>query len=229
MGDRDYYIILGVSRTESPAGIQEAFRRLAKKYHPDLGGPESIDTFREIARAYEILSDPEQRRMYDQTLSGAEMFSRPEPLTQTARRATYQPEPLVPQPMSILHDFQTIRPSFDALFDRIFRNFTGIGVTKAERLQDLNIEVILTPMEAVRGLMVPICVPVFRNCQSCQGTGRERLFPCVACAGQGMIEDYESVSVRIPPMVRDGSVIELPLAGLGLRNFYLRVYIRISG
>lgn len=227
MATRDYYIVLGVSRTESSAGIREAFRKLAKKYHPDLGGPESTDTFQEIARAYEILSDPEQRKTYDQTLSGSERLLRAEPLKTAHRQHTYRAEPLVPEPMSIIHDFQTIRPSFDALFERIFRNFSGIGATKAERLPDLNVEVILTPREAAIGAVAPIAVPVFRACRSCDGTAREWLFPCVSCRGQGMIEDHETVSVRIPAMVRDGSVIELPLAGLGLHNFYLRLHIRI--
>jgi molecular chaperone DnaJ len=227
MVKKDYYIILGVSRSESSAGIHEAFRKLAKKYHPDLGGAETTETFREIAQAYETLSDPEQRRTYDQTLRRQGVL-RSEPLGAT-RQPRYQPEPLVPQPMSILHDFQTIRPSFDALFDRILRNFSGIGVTKAERIEDLNIEVILTPLEAARGVVAPIEVPVFGTCWTCQGTGREWLFPCLACGGQGMIEEHEVVSVRIPPGVRDRSVIEMPIEGLGIHNLYLRLRIRISG
>jgi molecular chaperone DnaJ len=229
MVKKDYYIILGVSRSESSAGIHEAFRRLAKKYHPDLGGPETKEKFREIAQAYETLSDPAQRRTYDQTLRRRESVLRSEPLEEVRRQPKYQPEPLVPQPMSILHDFQTIRPSFDALFDRILRNFSGVGVTKAERIEDLNIEVILTPPEAARGVVAPIEVPVFGTCWTCQGTGREWLFPCPACGGQGMIEEHEVVSVRIPPGVRDRSVIEMPIEGLGIHNFYLRLHIRISG
>jgi hypothetical protein len=62
--------------------------------------------------------------------------------------------------MSILHDFETIRPSFDALFDRVLRNFTGIEVPKGERIEDLNIEVVLSPLEAARGVVAPIGVPV---------------------------------------------------------------------
>jgi DnaJ-class molecular chaperone len=229
MVKRDYYIILGVSRSESPAGIHEAFRKLAKQYHPDLGGPEMTETFREIAQAYEILSGPEQRKTYDQTLRRRESLFRPEPLEEVTRQPRYQPEPLVPEPMSILHDFQTIRPSYDALFDRLLRNFSGIGVPKAERIEDLNIEVILSPVEAAGGVVAPIEVPVFGTCWSCQGTGRDWLFPCMACGGQGMIEEHETVSVRIPPGIRDRSVIELPIEGLGIHNFYLRLHIRISG
>jgi molecular chaperone DnaJ/curved DNA-binding protein len=130
--------------------------------------------------------------------------------------------------MSILHDFQTIRPSFDALFDRMLRNFTGIEVSKGERIEDLNVEVVLSPPEAARGVLAPIGVPVFRPCSLCSGSGRDWLAPCMACGGQGMIEQEMTVSVRIPPMVRDRTVIEVPIEGLGIHNFFLRLHIRIS-
>ena len=80
MVKKDCYIVLGVSRSESPAGIHEAFRKLAKKYHPDFGGPEATEKFREIAQAYEVLSNPAQRRTYDQTLRREEGFSQAERL-----------------------------------------------------------------------------------------------------------------------------------------------------
>ena len=226
---RDYYIILGVARSESTAGIREAFRRLAKTFHPDLGGAEATATFQEIAQAYEILSDPEQRRSYDQTLRQDEGLASPASWEPSITPGSYRPEPLVPRPMSVLRDFQTIRPSYEALVDRVLRNFTGVGVTKSERLEDLNIEVILTPLEAASGVTAPIEVPVFRTCTSCYGTGREWLFPCMGCGGQGIIEEHENVAVRIPSGVPDRSVIELPIEGLGIHNFYLRLHIRISG
>ena len=229
MVTKDYYIILGISRTESSSGIHEAFRKLAKKYHPDRSGPEATETFQEIAQAYEVLSDPERRRTYDRTLVPRERPRWSEPLVQSRPEGRYPAEPLVPTPMSILHDFQTVRPSLDALVDRFLRNFTGLRVAKGERIEDLNIELILTPMEAATGVIAPIEVPVFRTCRSCRGMGRDWLFPCAACAGGGMIEDHEIVSVRIPPMVRDRSILELPIAGLGIHNLYLRLHIRISG
>jgi DnaJ-class molecular chaperone len=228
MVKRNYYVILGVSRSESPAGIHEAFRKLAKKYHPDMGGPEATETFQEIAQAYEILSDPEQRRTYDQTLRQEEIFFRSTTPEQARRHEGYPSEPFVPQPMSILHDFQTIRPSFDALFDRMLRNFTGIGMPKGERIEDLNIAVVLSPLEAARGAVAPIGVPVFHICSLCRGSGRDWLLPCMACAGQGTIEEETTVSVRIPPGVRDRTIFEVPIEGLGVHNFFLRLHIRIT-
>jgi molecular chaperone DnaJ len=224
MVKRDYYIILGVSRSESPAGIHEAFRKLAKIYHPDSAGPESTETFQEIARAYATLSHAEQRRAYDETLR------RQEPVRRKEFDFPVQPlraEPLVPEPISI-YDFQTIRPSFGALFDRMERNFTGIDVPKGERIEDLDVEVILSPDEAARGVVAPIGLPVFQRCSLCSGSGRDWLFSCVACGGEGRVEREATVTVQIPPMVSDRSIIEIPLRGLGIHNFYLRLHIRIS-
>jgi DnaJ-class molecular chaperone len=84
-------------------------------------------------------------------------------------------------------------------------------------------------VEAATGVVAPIEVPVFRTCRSCHGTGREWPFHCVACMGLGMLEEHETVLVRIAPMVRDRSVIETSTGGFGIQNFYLRLHIRISG
>jgi DnaJ-class molecular chaperone len=130
--------------------------------------------------------------------------------------------------MSLLHGFETIRPSFAPLFDRFLRNFTGEGIPKGERLEDLNVEVILSPEEAVTGVTVPVGVPVFYTCPDCSGAGHTWLFSCVACNAEGTIESEETVNIRIPPMVRDRAVIKVPIHGLGIHNFYLRLHIRIA-
>ena len=62
---KDYYDILGVSRTASPAEIKQAFRKLAHQHHPDKGGGDE-QKFKEINAAYQVLSNPEKRRQYDQ-------------------------------------------------------------------------------------------------------------------------------------------------------------------
>jgi DnaJ-class molecular chaperone len=223
---KDYYLILGVSRGENFPGIQHAFRELAKRYHPDRAGPKETRRFQDIQEAYEILSNLEKRKLYNRELEQKEkMHSRPEPIL---HRSSSRPEPLIPEAMSVLHDFETIRPSFEPLFERFLRNFTGERVPKGERLESLNIEVILSPEEAAKGVAVPVAVPVFYNCRQCGGSGRDWLFPCVDCNAQGIIEEEETVRVCIPPMVADRAVIEVPIHGLGIHNFYLRLHIRIS-
>jgi curved DNA-binding protein len=64
---RDYYAILGISKTASPEEIKQAFRKLARKYHPDVnpGNKQAEARFKEINEAYEVLSDPDKRKKYD--------------------------------------------------------------------------------------------------------------------------------------------------------------------
>ena len=214
MATKDYYLILGVSRRENLRSVQEAFRELAKRYHPDRAGPQGTSRFQGIQEAYEILSNPEKRKLYNHNLEQDEIktHSRPEPIFS---RAASRPRALIPQPMSLLHDFETICPSFEPLFERFLRNFTGERVPKSERLESLNVEVILSPEEAARGVAVPIGVPVFYTCPQCGGSGRDWLFPCIDCNAQGMIEQEATVRIRIPPMIPDRAIIEMPIHGLG--------------
>jgi molecular chaperone DnaJ len=227
MARKDYYLILGVSRGENLRSIQEAFRELAKRYHPDRAGPQGTRRFQDVQEAYEVLSNPEKRKMYNHELEQEEIktHSWSEPIFS---RPPSRPEPLVPQPMSVLHDFETIRPSFEPLFERFLRNFTGEGIPKGERLEALNVEVTLSPEETARGVSVPVVVPVFYTCPECSGSGRDWLFPCVTCNAQGIIEKEKTVRVYIPRMAPDRTVIEVPIHGLGIHNFYLRLHIRIS-
>ena len=122
----------------------------------------------------------------------------------------------------------TIRPSFEALRARVLRNFTGVGVPKGERVEGLNVEVILSPDEAWRGGVLRLGIPVFAPCTRCAGTGHTWGVACLACMGQGMSEQEKTVAVRIPPQVRHGTILEMPLRGLGLHNFYLRLHIAIT-
>jgi molecular chaperone DnaJ len=238
---KDYYFILGVPRTATARDILRAFRELAKLYHPDVAGPQGTASFQDIVEAYEILSDPERRRHYNHSLSAhvdvrpsappvGSARPQPEPLIpeQRSYRLYSQPEPMVPEPMSILHDFGTISPSFDALYDRLRRNFTGGETPKTERLESLTAEVRLSPYEALHGVMVPVGIPVFVHCAACDGSGREWLSLCLTCQGQGMIETEQTISVQLPPGVRDGTMIEVPLRRLGIHNFYLRLHMRVT-
>ena len=67
MNKKDYYEVLGVSKDASSADIKSAFRRLAKKYHPDVSKePDAAEKFKECQEAYAVLSDEQKRRQYDQ-------------------------------------------------------------------------------------------------------------------------------------------------------------------
>ena len=227
MEKKDYYLILGVSRSESGSGIHKAFRNLAMTYHPGRVGPEGTRRFQDITEAYRVLSDPQKRRDYNKSLHHAEKEIKIEPRSVKTYERT-EPEPLIPEPISIMRDFQAVRPSFEEMFDRLVRNFTGIRVPKGERIQELNVEVILTPDEASTGGIVSFAVPVFYTCPFCKGSGQDCPFPCIHCWEQGTVEDEKTVKVKISAMVKDGTIYEIPLKSLGIHNFHLRVHVRID-
>ena len=217
MTSKTYYMVLGVSRTESPHGIRAAYRDLAKRFHPDVAGAQATHAFQEIKQAYDVLSDPERRRSYNHELSRVEEEDRPAPQA--------RPGPIIRTPVEVLGKPDGILPSFDEAYDRFRRNFTGIDVPKSERLEGLNFEVLLTADEKARGCVVPVGIPVFERCPTCRGTGRDWVFPCISCHEQGMIEAEEIVHVRVPPNTLSGATFEVPLRGLGIHNFYLRLHV----
>jgi len=221
MERKTYYMILGVSSTESDKGIRAAYRDLAKRLHPDVAGAQATRSFQDVSEAYGVLSDPQRRREYNNKLRRAENGG-----GVAVRRSP--PEPLVREPVVILGSRDGVRPSFDAMYDRFLRNFTGIGVPKSEQLEGLNLEVLLTPEEASRGCVVPIGVPVFRRCPQCGGSGHDWVFSCLYCQQQGMIESEEQLRIQIPPMAPSGSIYEIPLRGLGIHNFWLRLHVIVE-
>ncbi len=112
--------------------------------------------------------------------------------------------------MSTFGAVASARPSFEAMYE------------------GLNIEVVLTHEEARQGCVLPVGVPAFRRCPYCGGYGRAGLFPCLSCQQQELIEDEEIIRVRIPAMARSGSIYEMPLQGLGIQNFYLRLHVFVE-
>jgi molecular chaperone DnaJ len=221
MAGKDYYLVLGVARSESPTGIRARYRDLVRTLHPDVAGAQSTGVFREVTEAYEVLADPVARRRYNRELAARE---RRRPIGSVAT-------PVAPRraaPVSLLAEPWAVRPSFDGLVDRLVRNFTGVEVPKAERSEGLTVEVILTPAEALRGVEVPLGVPVVHRCVECRGTGRVWLDWCASCEGEGAIATDRVIQIPIPAGVRSGSVIEGSLDGLGIHNLYVRLYVRIE-
>ena len=76
MEKKSYYVVLGVSRTETTSGIRAAYRDLVKKLHPDVAGASAVSAFREVTEAHEVLSDPSRRSEYDEQLSEIEQQDR---------------------------------------------------------------------------------------------------------------------------------------------------------
>ena len=206
MAKRNYYVVLGVASDETDQGVRAAFRDLAKRYHPDHVGPDGAGAFREVAQAYEVLGDPARRREYDESLR--------QPLPRAPR------ERLV-RDVSTRRDLVDVRPSEEALFGRFERNFTQ-AVPGGEGVDELDVEVAVSPEEAGKGARLRIGVPVFARCPRCAGRG------CTGCEGKGTVEGERPVAVDLPPMSGKGTTFVLPLDRLGVHNFYLRVRVRVD-
>lgn len=218
---KDYYKILGIEKTADEKQIKSAFRKLARKYHPDVNkAPESVTKFKEINEAYEVLSDSEKRQRYDSLGSNWQEGS------------NYTPPP----------GFENVHINFGEGGFGGFRNFNDFGETgglggfsdffeslfgefgphqsgqgqrthsrphpaaaqKQENLditQDLFLELedlIEKGTEAVR-------VGYPDKCTECEGRGSR----CYKCGGSGVVSVSKKLNIKIPDGIKEGSKIRL--------------------
>jgi molecular chaperone DnaJ len=222
---KSYYLTLGIPRNESVEGIRQAFREILKRYHPDRVGAERSRFFQEIVEAYHVLADPERRKDYDRGIYHEE-FGVDAGAAPASVDAASQED--LPQPLSILRRVAIKGAPFEAALARVSGSLTAAEPVAKEHCEGLNTAVILSPDEATHGGVVFLTVPSCSPCERCGGSGREGMFPCSLCDGEGLLEEQEKVRVHVPSNVGDGTVIEVALRGLGVHNFYLRLHIRIG-
>lgn len=225
---KSYYAILGISSSATEDEIRSAYRRLAKEFHPDHyeGGSE---IFREIQEAYAVLGDARRRYDYEQKISRAS-------IKKPYRPATYpEPEPLIPEKdpvdmgeISPVRSFQSFAPSFDEIFDWLWRNFSDLTPPKSDRIENLTLEVTLTPEQAHRGGSARIMVPARAVCPTCRGYGGVGPYECSRCAGEGAIFGEMPVSVSFPPGLARDHAVMIPLDRFGIRNTCITVLFRPS-
>jgi molecular chaperone DnaJ len=210
MAGKDYYQILGVSRNASEKEIKQAYRRLARKHHPDLNpGDKSAEAkFKEINAAYEVLSNPEKRKKYDQF---GEQWEYAEQFAKSGGQER------------VRWDFNRGGTTFEygdmSEFGDIFSSLfgdSGIGSRMKrglQRGQDIEspIEVILE--EAYHGSTRVIQLQTVEPCTACGGTGRVGNRVCTICNGAGGKVIPKRLEVKIPAGVRDGSRIRIAGGG----------------
>src|ERR1700738_5472314 len=136
---KNYYLILRLSPDASTDHIQSAYRRRALELHPDLSGYGS-DQFLELQEAYDVLSDPARREIYDREAEETLILRRHrgEPLTTAQPAARFDD-------ISLFRSFETFSPSLDEMFERLWSNFDLVTRPKAERLESLSGDVPLSP------------------------------------------------------------------------------------
>ncbi|HUA10822.1 MAG TPA: molecular chaperone DnaJ [Solirubrobacteraceae bacterium] len=240
----DYYKTLGVDKKASQEEIKKAYRKLARKYHPDRnqGDKDAEARFKEIGQAYDVLGDPDKRRQYD---TGTGSFATP---GQGAGFGGFQ-------------GFDFDSASMGDILSNLFGS-AGAGrrtrtATRAQRGADLEAEVSITFDQSISGAQVPLQLPMHQTCPTCGGTGAkpgttpvvcprcegrgietqgQGMFsisqpcsrcggagtiiedPCPTCSGSGAVRTVKRLRVNIPAGVREGSRVRIAGKGEGGRS-----------
>ena len=236
----DLYVILGLERGATPADVKRAYKRLARKYHPDInpGDHMAAAQFLQISEAYETLSDPDRRRHYDATGT----------IASRSEEQTFGFEGFDFSVRVSGADASTFGDLFaDVLFQREARRHNSA----AERGTDLHQSVTVSFRSAMRGAALPITVTRHEHCRTCKGLGRLnvaetrcphchgsgivksarghmvfskpcavcsgsghlRYVQCPTCAGQQVEVRTEPLTIEVPPGLADGVRIRIPGKG----------------
>ena len=235
----DYYEVLGVPRDADAKTIKNAFRQLARRYHPDISTePDAEQRFKEVAEAFGVLSDPARRASYDAQGSAGLAGATAEDLWGGI-------------------DFADVFGSRAAAFGSLFERLFGPAAAGPQRGQDVQLDLVIaldevltggnhavtirrpgpcprcagsgsgpgtaprrcpgcggTGQRAVAGRHGPLLVRQVITCPECGGRGRVIDQPCPACAASGTAVREEKVTIRIPPGIPEGATLRL--AGRGL-------------
>jgi molecular chaperone DnaJ len=217
MQTKDFYEILGITRDASEDEIKKAFRQQARKYHPDNKETGNEEVFKEINQAYEILSDPQKRAIYDQYgMSG------------------------------LRREFSDIDFDFGfGDLSEIFSEFfggpkTARKATGPERGSDIRAELNINFLEAVNGCTKQITIQLFEGCETCKGSGAKpgtKLKTCRSCNGLGEVrritESFFGQVTQIgtcPSCHGTGKIVEQPCSdctGKGQKRIKKNVEVKV--
>jgi len=229
---KDYYKILGVDRSADDKAIKSAYRKLARKYHPDVTkGKDSGDRFREITEAYEVLSDPDKRRRYDTLGPDWERYAQQPPAGHPGGgvRVEYGDAADFSEFFrTIFGDLGGGRGGGRTGADDWLGGFTP-GGHRGGRGQDVQAGVTITLDEAYSGTRKSFEFEVEEPCPACHGAGHVSGKPCAACHGGGWQRGRHQLDVKIPAGVRTGQKVRVAGQGRGGGDLYLAVTVAPHG
>jgi molecular chaperone DnaJ len=216
---RDYYEILGISKSASLDEIKRAYREAALKHHPDRA-PEAEkkvaeERFKEISEAYAVLSDPQKRALYDQYgHSGIDQRYTHEDIFKGADFSSI---------FSDLSDFGFGEGLFDHLFGDLGFDLFGRTRKPRKHFYDLQVVMEISLEEAAKGSEKTLTIPRDDPCPLCQGKNPN----CPKCHGSGKIRVIRNLKVNIPAGVDSGARLRLKGEGEGgLGDLYLVIEVR---
>lgn len=224
---KDYYQVLGVPKSAAEKDIKSAYRKLARKWHPDANPNNqkaAEEKFKEISEAYEVLGDAEKRRKYDAL--GSDWQRAAQQAEQQRRYRNQQQQ----------EDFNFSKFGFNSggagaggaggpsgfsdFFDAFFSGMGGGGAGRRatsqrfqQRGQDLETTLDLTMHEAYEGGKKSVALQIEDLCQQCHGTGTIGKTICTKCHGTGRVLETKRFDVTIPRGVREGQRIRLASQG----------------
>jgi DnaJ-class molecular chaperone len=226
---KDYYEVLGVKRGATDQQIRQAYRKLARKYHPDVNPGDRVaeDKFKELNEANEVLSDPEKRKRYDQL--GANWKN----------GAEFTPPPGWGSTNVQFDDLGSIFSGggFSDFFETLFGGMRAepqgdqrkrSGRSRAGRGQDAEAEMEISLEDAHNGGRHRITLQGSRTCPTCGGKGTTSGLVCSTCRGAGQVMNPKTIDVNIPPAAREGSVIKVGKQGQPGANEPGDLFIRLK-
>ena len=225
--EKDLYSILGVARNASPDEIKKAYRKLARKHHPDVnkGSKQAEERFKEISVAHDVLTDPEKRKLYDEFgMEGLQPGFDPGRAREYRRWAdsghgfSFRPEG-GSQGAGGFEGFGTRRRgrqaeaeeerSFADLINEMFGGGGAAAAPPATTGSDVEYPIEVDFLDALRGTQTAVSIRRPAPCAKCGGTGRQGMRACTECGGTGQVEQREKLTVKIPPGVGDGSRVRV--------------------
>ncbi len=196
---KDYYKILGIAEFETAENIKSAYRRLARKWHPDIAGntSEAMKRFKEINEAYEILSNQTKKAEYDRARKFYNYATAEKKINNETFKETTNPQQ------------KDIFSNFSDFFSRKSNANTEKEIKIPKRGNDIFSEIEISVLESITGTNKIINILQTRPCPKCNGRKFINGSLCQHCQGKGEISNYKKFTIKIPEGISNKSKIRL--------------------